>query len=61
MPGKRLKDGRSLQSLDLRMNNRDNFYVAKRDLGPERRSDLSKVTWLLTVKLRLEPSLLPCR
>lgn len=61
VPGKRPKDGPSLQSLDLRTNDRDNSYVAKRDLGPERRRDLPKVTWLLAVKLGLEPSLLPCR
>lgn len=50
-----------VKNLDLRMNHRDNSYLAKRDLGPEKISDLPKVTWFLAVKLGLEPSLLPCR
>lgn len=52
------QDGPSLQSPDLRMNNRDKCYVAKRDLGPERH-DLPQVTRLLAVTLGLEPSLPP--
>lgn len=36
VPGKRPKDGPSLQNPALRMNNRDNSYVIKRDLGAER-------------------------
>lgn len=61
MPGKKPKDGPSLQSPDLRMNNGDNSHAAKRDLYPERRSDWPMVTGLLAVKLGLKPSLLPCR
>lgn len=61
MPGKKPKDGPSLQSPDLRMNNGDNSHVAKRDLYPEGRSDWPMVTGLLAVKLGLKPSLLPCR
>lgn len=59
--GRGPRDGPSLQSLGLRLNDRDNSYVAKRDLGPGRRSDLPKGTLLLAVKLGLESSLLPSR
>lgn len=59
MREERPKDRSSLQRPDLRMKNRDNCYVAKKDLDPER-SDLPKVTQLLAVKLDLEPGLLPC-